>query len=204
MPVTLPSPISTARTVVALVRRLNAGPDLAETYDEFYREWIGDLAEGLTGLAGSTDLLAERLDALEADHERMRVVGNYGMEAWREAVDDRRRMLRDATVATVFSELTPTELARIERTIRMLDPEDLPTLRQVAADNWRQRYSSLSKGHLGGASLVASGCLRLVPGASVIGSVHERDDREELGPIVATVTPLGELVLKFLHPTVRG
>lgn len=71
--------------------------------------------------AGDVEALAERLDALEQDRERVLTLGNYGHEAWREANDARRRMLGDAVLATVFSELSAAELARVERTIRMLD-----------------------------------------------------------------------------------
>jgi hypothetical protein len=44
---------------------------------------------------------AERLDAIEQDGERVLVLGNYGTEAWREAIDERRRMLGDAAEATI-------------------------------------------------------------------------------------------------------
>ena len=148
---------------------------------------------------------------------RVLVLGNYGLEAWREAIDRRRAMLGDAAVAAVVSELSAAELARVERTIRMLDPEDLDTLthltRGVRDDEpalerfedvegeresdaeWRQRCLVL--GHLGGAALVAAGCVQSNPFGR--GRTRMEPEWKNLRPVgEAQITPLGDLVLRFM------
>jgi hypothetical protein len=172
---------------------------------------------GLRDLHGDAQALAERLDALEQDHERVLVLGNFGVEAWREAVDRRRAMLGDAAVAAVISELSAAELAPIERTIRMLDPEDLElraldeagrsALDEMAAivalvndtlDFLADRRAEvLQLGYLGGANLVAAGCVRAWDFSPRILELLKPSP----APIQsrgAQVTPLGELVLRFM------
>lgn len=148
----------------------------------------------------------------------MLIVGNYGLEAWREAVDRRRAMLGDAAAATIFSELRAAELARVERTIRMLDPEDLDLLTLIAAPEFRrfpdhvfvvgepsaseERYAHLVRGHLGGAALVAAGCVRVgqFEGALRLAQLARTMDGGGSMPAMleAEVTPLGDLVLRFM------
>ena len=159
---------------------------------------MAELAQALCAHAGDLEALAERLDTLEQDRERVLVLGNLGFEAWREAVDRRRAMLGDAAVATVFSELSAAELGRVERTIRMLDPEDLATLAlldegEADTDDTDpralERYVGFVQRHLGGAALTASGCVRR--GAVGMGTFE--------GPAMGVqITPLGELVLRFM------
>lgn len=193
-PTGLPSPLPTGLRLVRLLQRWNEGPDRTSLYRDHYEEWIAKLAADLRELLGNAEALAERLDTLEQDRERVLVLGNYGIEAWREAVDHRRAMLGDAAVAAVVSELSAAELGRVERTVRVLDPEDLDALVTLAGfgygtDSKLLRYKRLLGCHLGGAALVASGCVRLV----AIGGLDAGG-----GTTVAEVTPLGELVLRFM------
>ena len=135
-------PLKAGLRIVRGVQRWIEGPDRGSLYRDHYEEWVADLAEALRAHAGDVEALAERLDALEQDRERVLVLGNYGLEAWREAVDRRRAMLGDAALAAVFSELSAAELARVERTIRMLDPEDLQLLYELQGV-WEETEAAL-------------------------------------------------------------
>ncbi|MBZ0116737.1 MAG: hypothetical protein K8H88_07075 [Sandaracinaceae bacterium] len=130
-PAGVAGPLKTGLSIVRGVQRWIEGPDRASIYRDHYEEWVADLARRVTEHAAFGVEIAERLDALEQDRERVLVLGNYGLEAWREAVDRRRAMLGDAAEATIFSELSAGELARAERTLRMLDPEDLDLLIEI-------------------------------------------------------------------------
>ena len=213
----LPTGLKLVRGLADMLQRWNEGPDRTPLYRDHYEEWIAKLAADLRELHGGIQALAERLDALEQDRERVLVLGNLGIEAWREAVDARRAMLGDAAVATVVSELSAAELARIERTIRMLDPEDLELLRalneaarsaldeaaaMVALVNGTpdfladRRAEVLQLGYLGGANLVAAGCVRAWDfGPRTLELSGTASPIQVRG---AQVTPLGELVLRFM------
>lgn len=215
-PTALLSPLRAGLKLVRVLQRWNEGPERASIYQDHYEEWVADLAARLRENVARDIELAERLDALEQDRERVLVLGNLGFEAWREAVDRRRVMLGDAAEATIFSELSAAELARVERTVRMLDPEDLVLLGGLAQiqDTFRHQvtpeelaaaqraghptqepeylYEQLVHGHLEGAVLTAAGCVRVEPRVVAVlgGATNIR-----LG---ARVTPLGELVLRFM------
>lgn len=192
LPTPLLGPLRAGVSLLRVLQRWKDGPERASIYRDHYEEWVGDLAEALRAHAGDVEALAERLDALEQDRERVLVLGNLGFEAWREAVDRRRAMLGDAALAAVFSELSAAELARVERTIRMLDPEDLDGLAALAPlgqGTESMRYERLLEGHLGGAALVASGCVRLIATGGGFGAG---------AGTAAEITPLGWLVLRFM------
>jgi hypothetical protein len=193
-------PLKTGVRLVKYVQRWIEGPDRAALYRDHYEEWIADVAQRVAEHAKRGVEVAERLDTLEQDRERVLVLGNYGLEAWREAVDRRRAMLGDAAEATIFSELPVAELARVERTIRMLDPEDLDLLAalqrivdELEEPKPRKFYSVeglrlLDQGHLKGAALIAAGCVQLfdppAPSADT--------------PRGVVLSPIGELVLRFM------
>ena len=191
-PSALLSPLRAGLKLVRILQRWNEGPDRAALYRDHYEEWVAKLAADLREVLGDLDALAERLDAIEQDRERVLVLGNYGLEAWREAVDRRRAMLGDAALAAIVSELSAAELGRVERTIRALDPEDLDGL--AALEPLREgteslRYARLLEGHLGGAALVASGNVRLIATGGGMGAGAGTG---------AEITPLGTLVLRFM------
>ncbi|MBZ0116141.1 MAG: hypothetical protein K8H88_04085 [Sandaracinaceae bacterium] len=191
-PSALLSPLRAGLKLVRILQRWNEGPDRAALYRDHYEEWVAKLAADLREVLGDLDALAERLDAIEQDRERVLVLGNYGLEAWREAVDRRRAMLGDAALAAVVSELSAAELGRVERTIRALDPEDLDGLAALAPlreGTESLRYERLLEGHLGGAALVASGCVRLIAIGGGFGAGAGTG---------AEITPLGALVLRFM------
>lgn len=194
------SPLSFGRKIVELLLRLHANEPLPGLPD-YFLDWLNDI---------QLDIRAhgDRLFALETDRGRQMVIGNYGEQAWREANDVRRKMLGDAVLAVIVCDLSVSDLARAERTIRVLDPEDLHTLREldriVAYERARKdgsldhrgrranygaqgaAFHALREGHLGGALLESSGC---VSAAAIAGGGEHG---------AAYVTPLGELVLRFM------
>lgn len=190
-PPALLSPLRAGLKLVRVLQRWNEGPERASIYQDHYEEWVADLAARLRENVARDIELAERLDALEQDRERVLVLGNLGFEAWREAVDRRRAMLGDAALAAIFSELSAAELARVERTIRMLDPEDLDLLIELTQLKEPMPATAcfvhLRKGHLEGAALEASGCVRVFDG-----SKPDYDDE------AAEITAIGRLVLRFM------
>jgi hypothetical protein len=109
-----------------------------EARDEEFRQWTVEHALALYDLlrrigAAESDVAALRakLEKLADDREFQRVQGNYGWEAWREATDERRRMLSFAAAGSYTIELSVAQLARVERTVRELDPADLRLLREL-------------------------------------------------------------------------
>lgn len=191
-PTALLSPSRIGLKLLRVLQRWNDGPERGSIYRDHYDEWVAELAQALRTHAGDVDALAERLDALEQDRERVLVLGNLGFEAWREAVDRRRTMLGDAALAAVFSELSAAELARVERTIRMLDSEDLDLLAELTQLDeplpLQACFAHLRNGHLEGSALEASGCVR------VFGAPNAFDAERE----GAAITPIGALVLRFI------
>jgi hypothetical protein len=173
-------------------------------------------------------LLAARLTALE-ENERNRtrleallgpeffwVLQNYEFEAHREAIDERRRMLAFASAGSLNLELTLSEIARVERTIRELDPSNVrglasmaevpeqPEPKQGAPTTWLQhtegtaqtRAATLRALGPSGEVLLAAGCVRTfsVSVASLITSPIEG----------ALVTHTGALVLAVLDAYLRA
>ena len=205
-PSALLSPLRTGLKLVRVLQRWREGPDRGAVYRDHYEEWVANLAAALREHAGDVEALAERLDALEQDRERVLVLGNYGLEALREAVDRRRAMLGDAALAAFVSDLGTAELARVERTIRMLDPEDLDLLCAVAelssmhpfVAGARERWARLCAGHLGGAPLLASGCVVVSPFATTANITVDGGPMQDPRSMGADVSPLGSLVLRFM------
>ncbi len=181
----------------------------------------GDFETYLAKAIGDLRLDVHRLlERLEADAERQRVMLNLCAEHRREAMRSRRDMLGDAGVAVLVSPLTTAEVARVERALRMLDPEDLELLRalrlagaseemlaQYEADGDRagqrslggHRLDVLVDGHLRGANLLAAGCLVRVAHVNQGGLTWGMKSGEVVHEAVE-LTPIGELVLRFMHP----
>jgi hypothetical protein len=104
-----------------------------------FREWVVaekraavDQTKRLAEQAEDLAALRAKLEGLISDPSFARVRDNYGYEAAREALDERRRMLAFASAGSVNLKLTIAQLARVERTIRDLDPEDIRLLARVA------------------------------------------------------------------------
>lgn len=187
-------PLSFGQQLLELLLRASRNEPLPKM-PEYFLEWLNDVQQDVRAHG-------ERLFALESDPARTMVIGNLGDAAWREANAERRRMLGDAVLGVVVSDLTVPELSRAERTIRLLDPEDIGLLIAmnfgidqrltfsgrpiITPDEPERRYRILRQGHLAGSALAASGCISLA-------SVPELEIADG-----AWVTPLGQLVLRFM------
>jgi hypothetical protein len=175
-----------------------------------------------------TRLLAERLGRLEdTEHNRKRLSdllsdeffwlqSNYKVEAFREARQERTRMLLYAARGSVDMTLTFVDIARTERTLRMLEPDDIlflgklaeheepevdfmeiaPEKRRQAIENHRIGLNRIRGERLRGAdrhsvsldALLSTGCIRIdeAPVADV-------ETESEL-----VITQIGRLVLRVL------
>lgn len=137
--------------------------------DEMFREWTSELASAIREvqayLLSREEELEARLHEITTDPQFMRLYDNFGYEAAREAIDERRRMLAYAAAGILDPDMSVERKARVERTLRELDTEDVRVLyglslrpnRALLAGN----KSLLRK--YGGASadaLFASGCVR--------------------------------------------
>jgi hypothetical protein len=107
--------------------------------DETFRDWVVEEkratvehAKRLAEHAEDLEALRLKLEELISDPSFARVRDNYGYEAAREALDERRRMLAFASAGSANLELTVGEIARVERTVRELDPGDVALLRRLA------------------------------------------------------------------------
>ncbi|MFZ5891261.1 MAG: hypothetical protein ACOY0T_09445 [Myxococcota bacterium] len=185
------------------------------------RRRVLDVLHELRRNSDDVAALNARLTELSEDPSFARIRDNYGYEASREAIDERRRMLAFAAAGSVraaaSAKLSIAQLARVERTIRELDPFDVAYLKQVSlaenpsiphieAHNQHQRvdlmkdwearchkigsvrWEVLKAMQPTGALLVASGCVQIL----ATGSVGEANSAE--------VTALGEWVLEVMKP----
>jgi hypothetical protein len=131
--------------------------------------------------------------------------------ALREASDERRHMLVCAREALALSELTTNEKARIERTLRDLDTDEVlflheldkfedtsfeanpknttPEEKQRAWHNARQRVLRAWEKPLLKASLTVAGCIS--------------EDNGSVGGPTLVVTPIGRLVLNVLDSFIK-
>jgi hypothetical protein len=188
------NPLSFGQKLLDLLIRASRDEPLPKM-PEYFLHWLSDVQQDVRAHD-------ERLFALETDAPRAMVIGNLGEAAWREANAERRCMLGDAVLGVVVSDLTVPELSRAERTIRLLDPEDLSLLvamnfgidqrlshagiQIITSEEPEQRYQVLRDGHLAGSALVAAGCVTM-------NSVPELEITDG-----AWITPLGQLVLRFM------
>jgi len=211
-PGTIKTGVGLVKRAIVITEAMRDGPSRDGVYEEHYREWIADTAAKLREACQTQEEHDRRVRELESNHELLLILGNFGHEAWREAIDERRRMLGEMAVRFVMSNRSAPELARIERAIRRLDPEDIETLISVA-EHLRDMHrdhptpydtASLDKigrghplakrslwkqvrreGHLAGANLAAAGALLMLPEGH--GSSGD-----------AYVTELGDQLLTFL------
>jgi hypothetical protein len=168
--------------------------------------------------AAKTDLasLNQRLDELTSDPGFTRVCKNYGYEACREAIDERRRMLAFAAAGSANVDLTIAQLARVERVVREVDPPDVFLLAALKAmpeperpppgdhphyrdllEKWQVDVHKIREGRLSrwngsqpsGHILAACGCVHIQTTRTLAGG----------SPSGLIVTPLGEWVLSVLR-----
>lgn len=149
------------------------------------------------------------LEALAMDPQFERVLGNYQFEASREAMDERRRMLALAYAGSLHPGMTVAQLARVERVIRELDPEDVKVLAAVRRINapplneervfedgeqalHDERIQLLKESGASGAALVASACVAINDPVSTWAMQSS-----------CVITPIGEWVLAVMGAYLR-
>jgi hypothetical protein len=160
---------------------------LMAAWDEAKDEWLVELRRLLP------DVL-RRLEGIEQFQEKLRarteapqfhrLLDNVSIEASREAIDERRRMLAHVGAGVFDFTMTIAQAARCERVIRELDPEDILALREVSG--WSEVVAGTRLEHHD--VLIASGCVVEVPGDNQGGEQTVRHH----------VTGTGSLVLKLL------
>jgi hypothetical protein len=108
--------------------------------DEIFRDWVVEEkratvehAKRLAEHAEDLEALRLKLEELISDPSFARVRDNYGYEAAREAIDERRRMLAFACAGSINLDLTIAEISRVERIVRELDPDDIHSLRTLTS-----------------------------------------------------------------------
>jgi len=180
---------------------------LARDRLELALDWGAELKAALPEVFQYLD---ERADDLESklatvleDRQFGRIYLNFGFEAAREAIDERRRMLAHAAAGILDPDLPVERKARVERTLRELDPVDVRTLYGVAATVGGAGMHGAGVQRCGllfsvpsGDVLVASGCIRLETSGSGFGGGG--------GGTSALVTQLGHDLLAALRSYLRS
>jgi len=139
------------------------------------------LESRLNALEGTTEQ-EEGLAAL-LDEEFLLLQLVYQDDAFREPRAKRRLMIAQAAAGSFAAELSLAELARVQRAMRELDPEDIAPLQAlVAAESIHGTYVE----HPEWEPLVAAGCARF-EGNIGFGSVTD-DPNHETGKLFATRT----------------
>lgn len=144
--------------------RLFREADLATLNEAFY-EGLERQAAIIAELAKTRHDVATILAEHVADRQFHLVQRNYLFEAQREAMDERRRMLMFAKAGSYNAELTLGEIARVERSIRGMDPDDVMNLADMIGSiktgdgpiRSKQPQDVLDL-------LLALGCIRFPPG----------------------------------------
>jgi hypothetical protein len=167
---------------------------LALARDESANDWLLRWTKEVPRVLEEQRRQAERLEEFDArleqridDPQFQRVIDNFGVEATREAIDARRRMLAHATANAFNLTLTVAEAARAERVLRELDPEDVFVLQDFRTG---ERDPDSPYARVGLETLIGAGCISAnwgsAPGAG-------------MGAVVTfSMTPTGRLVLRLL------
>jgi len=127
-------------TALRLVNRNTA--NFEKVRDEVFRRWVADLQVLVDELLKESEALRDRVSDLVEDPEFCRVQINYGFEATREAIDERRGFLAYAAAGSYQTQLPIVRMARVERTIRQLESDDVRMLKKVS-DALEERLNQL-------------------------------------------------------------
>ncbi len=159
------------------------------------------LEETVVDLGARIADLGSKIDVQADDPQLYRVWDNFVYESIREAIAERREMLAAADAGIVDPTLTIEQKARVERTLRQLDPADVRALfgfeliGNAGGHRERDEVYQLWKRMPNGDVLVSSGCLRLNP--------EPLAGAGGAGKPIPEVTPLGRNVLRVLRVYVR-
>jgi len=160
---------------------------LMKAWDEAKEDWLVELRRALPDVLRrleNVEQAQEKLHERAADREFQRLLDNVSIEASREAIDERRRMLAHVGAGTFDLTMTIAQAARCERVIRELDPEDVVALRHV--NGWREFRADARFEHL--ELLIAAGCVVEIPGDNAGGEQTVKH----------SVTKTGTLVMRLL------
>jgi hypothetical protein len=168
---------------------------LIAAWDEAKEEWLVELRRLLPDVLRrleSIEQLQEKLQERSEDPQFQRLLDNVSIEASREAIDERRRMLAHVGAGLFDPSMAIAEAARCERVIRELCPGDILALRRL--NGWQEvivgtRFDQVAgdrPDHLD--VLIASGCVAEVPGDNLGGEQTVRH----------RVTHTGSRILKLL------
>jgi hypothetical protein len=161
-------------------------------------EWGAEVKRALPQVVAYLDARVDDLDAKLAkvfeDPQFGRIFANFTFEAAREAIDERRNMIAHAAVGIVDPDISVERKARVERTLRSLDPNDVLTLYgaklvpgTVAAG---ERCARALLGLPSTDVLLSAGCLRLEVSGGGAGEGASAGLR---------ITQLGDDVLRVLR-----
>jgi hypothetical protein len=159
---------------------------LIAAWDEAKEDWLIELRRVLPDVLRrleNVEAFQEKLCTRTEDRQFERLLDNVSIEASREAIDERRRMLAHVGAGLFDLSMTIAEAARCERVIRELDPEDILALRGVDG------YEVVAEARLEHLELlVAAGCVAEVPGDNQGGEQTVRHHVTRTGLLVLKVT----------------
>jgi hypothetical protein len=194
----------------ALERLLSQTEKFTRKREQLDIEWWAELVHAIRRIEGRLNQLeqAEVKRRFLENHEGIGILANYVDEAYSEPLDERRRMLAHAAAGLANLELSIAELARAQRILRELDPDDAVALYQLhmlphsLGHSAYERFSVRTPGQAsavialklweqgGRESLSTSGCVRILAAGGGFGvGTHEE----------LRLTDTGRLVLKVLH-----
>ena len=211
-----------AHGALKIANRLVRANDVAflEARDEVAYEWgaeakvrldalIQEQARIANLLGESVEGLDEKVSALLEDHQIDLLAALYADCAYREALEERRKMLCHAAATIADLGVSIEEKCRVEKVLRDLDPKDIIELDRIARvvgwvrrlpdgraraylDEARFRYVVLDESKSRDA-LMSSGCIREL-NPDVWGSVHAEPASSQ-----AFISRRGQLVLRTMR-----
>ena len=181
-----------ARTLTSIIGRYadRNTEAIRDAYEEKRRSFLAEVEKTLPHVLACLEAIEPRIEQLESrleeraeDPEFQSILDNVVLEASREAIDERRRMLAHAFAGATDVRLTVAEAARAERTLRELNPADVMALRGLGrmAGRDADRDGPVAAAL---AVLVGAGC------------VQERTGWG--GGVLYNITRTGSLVLRLL------
>jgi hypothetical protein len=194
--------------LVKLVAKvLDPTPGFIAKRDQMEIEWWAAVVNLVNDLARRMPKVEqEAFRARLADEEAIGILANYVMQAHQEPMKERMRMLQHAAASLANMQLGIAELARVQRVLRELEPDDVVTLYCVAIACGRLKDAPGDSGDVGalrlkiwqdsGAeSLESSGCIRVQAKGGGFGA----GTHEEL-----TVTRTGMTIIRALRSYIRA
>lgn len=151
-------------------------------------------------LAKDAEELRAKIEEMAADSQFQRLHANLEYEAVRSTLDERKKMLAAAAAGLCNPRMSIEDKARVERTLRELDPKDVQLLERLRVlhadphqppDNSRDSLTVnardlLAAEPLSRGALLTAGCVRAI------------NRVEKISGALYAVSELGDLVLRVL------